>query len=100
MKIICNKLYGEYTKTVIGYHQYYPNITKEDKFNLLRKYDKETDWTRKRTDEELLDTIDKLITLSKEIEQDCLKHNIPFIDTSKDLIQDIEEALQNIKKEN
>lgn len=82
------------------YYLGYPNITKEDKFNLLRKYDKETDWTRKRTDEELLDTIDKLITLSKEIEQDCLKHNIPFIDTSKDLIQDIEEALQNIKKEN
>ena len=74
----------------------YPNITKEDKFNILRKYDKETDWTRKRTDEELLNTIDKLITLSKQIEQECLELNIPFIDTSKDLIKDIDNYLSKI----
>ena len=74
----------------------YPNITKEDKFNILRKYDKETDWTRKRTDEELLNTIDKLITLSKQIEQECLKLNIPFIDTSKDLIKDIDNYITKI----
>lgn len=74
----------------------YPNITKEDKFNILRKYDKETDWTRKRTDEELLITIDKLITLSKQIEQECLELNIPFIDTSKDLIKDIDNYITKI----
>jgi 2-phosphoglycerate kinase len=74
----------------------YPNITKEDKFNILRKYDKETDWTRKRTDEELLDTLDKLITLSKQIEQECLELNIPFIDTSKDLIKDIDNYITKI----
>ena len=74
----------------------YPNITKEEKFNILRKYDKETDWTRKRTDEELLNTIDKLITLSKQIEQECLELNIPFIDTSKDLIKDIDNYITKI----
>lgn len=74
----------------------YPNITKEDKFNLLRKYDKETDWTRKRTDEELLDTLDKLINISKEIELQCKKYNIPFIDTSNDLIKDINNYITKI----
>lgn len=74
----------------------YPNITKEDKFNILRKYDKETDWTRKRTDEELLDTLDKLINLSKEIELQCKKYNIPFIDTSNDLIKDIDNYITKI----
>lgn len=74
----------------------YPNITKEDKFNILRKYDKETDWTRKRTDEELLNTLDKLITLSKEIELQCKEYNITFIDTSKDLIKDIDNYLSRI----
>lgn len=74
----------------------YPNITKEDKFNILRKYDKETDWTRKRTDEELLNTLDKLVTLSKQIEQECLELNIPFIDTSKDLIKDIDNYITKI----
>ena len=78
------------------YYIGYPNITKEDKFNILRKYDKETDWTRKRTDEELLDTLDKLITLSKQIEQECLELNIPFIDTSKDLIKDIDNYITKI----
>ena len=78
------------------YYIGYPNITKEDKFNILRKYDKETDWTRKRTDEELLNTIDKLITLSKEIELQCKEYNIPFIDTSKDLIKDIDNYLSKI----
>lgn len=78
------------------YYVGYPNITKEDKFNLLRKYDKDTDWTRKRTDKELLDTLDKLINLSKEIELQCKEYNIPFIDTSNDLITDIEKAIQEI----
>lgn len=78
------------------YYIGYPNITKEDKFNILRKYDKETDWTRKRTDEELLNTIDKLIILSKEIELQCKEYNIPFIDTSKDLIKDIDNYLSKI----
>ena len=78
------------------YYIGYPNITKEDKFKIIRKYDKETDWTRKRTDEELLNTLDKLITLSKQIEQECLELNIPFIDTSKDLIKDIENYLSKI----
>ena len=78
------------------YYIGYPNITKEDKFNILRKYDKETDWSRKRTDEELLNSIDKLITLSKQIEQECLELNIPFIDTSKDLIKDIDNYITKI----
>lgn len=36
MKIISNKLYEEYTKTVIGYHQYYPNITKEQLYDVFK----------------------------------------------------------------
>ena len=70
----------------------YPNITPQDKFNLLRKYDSKDDWTRKRTDEELLNTVDQLVTLSKEIEKECQEYNFTFIDTSNDLIKDINEA--------
>ena len=36
MKIISNKLYEEYTKQVIGYHQYYPNITKEQLYDVFK----------------------------------------------------------------
>lgn len=81
------------------YYFGYPNITPQDKFNILRKFDGEESWTRKRTDQELLDTLDKLVSLSKQIEQECQEYNIAFIDTSKDLINDIENAYNKyIKK--
>lgn len=81
------------------YYFGYPNITAQDKFNILRTFDGEESWTRKRTDEELLNTLEKLVTLSKEIEKECLEYKITFIDTSKDLINDIEVAYNKyIKK--
>lgn len=81
------------------YYFGYPNITPQDKFNILRKYDGEESWTRKRTDEDLLETLTKLVSLSKQIEQECQENNIVFIDTSKDLINDIEAAYNKyIKK--
>lgn len=76
------------------YYFGYPNITPQDKFNIIRKYDGEESWTRKRTDEELLDTITKLVNLSKQIEQECKEFNITFIDTSNDLINDINNAYE------
>lgn len=75
----------------------YPNITPKDKFNLLRKYDSKDDWTRKRTDEELLNTIEQLVALSKEIEYQCQEYNFKFIDTSNDLINDINKAYKDYK---
>ena len=67
------------------YYVGYPNITKEEKFDIIRKFDDQSDWTFKRTDEELLEILDNLIKLSKEIEEECLKYNIKFIDTSYDI---------------
>ena len=80
------------------YYVGYPNITPQDKYNLLRKYDSSSDWTRKRTDEELLETVTKLVSLSKQIEQECIENNIVFIDTSNDLINDIENAYNKYLK--
>jgi adenylate kinase family enzyme len=74
------------------YYFGYPNITSQDKFNLLRRFDGNESWTRKRTDEELLNTLTKLVELSKQIEKECKQYNLTFIDTSKDLIKDIENA--------
>lgn len=61
----------------------YPNTTVEDKFNEIRKYDTDKDWTHKRNDEELKDIISKLIDISKEMKESCERLNINFIDTSK-----------------
>lgn len=61
----------------------YPNIAPIEKLNSIRKYDDKDDWTGKKSDEELLEILSKLVTLSKSIEDDCKKHDIKFINTSK-----------------
>lgn len=59
----------------------YPNISVEEKFEELRKY-VHGGWPAKKSDEELKDTLKELIKISKEIERQCRKHNINFIDAS------------------
>lgn len=68
----------------------YPNIDAKEKFDLIRKYEK-GGWTKKRSDEELLDTIEKLIEISKEIESQCTELNIKFIDTSSNFEDKLKE---------
>ena len=63
----------------------YPNISAQDKFNLIRKLEHEASWTHRRNDEELFPMIEKLIENSKEIERQCKELNIRFIDTSGDI---------------
>lgn len=63
----------------------YPNITAEDKLAIIRIYDSEFDWTFKKSDEELLDILEQLIRISKDMESECKKHNITFIDTGSDI---------------
>ena len=68
MKLISNKLYEQYTKTVIGFHQYIPNITKEqlqqkeDIINKAKEYvkDYKTEWT---LNDEVLDDMDELLEI-------------------------------------
>ncbi len=64
------------------YYLGYPNIDPREKFNIIRKYDTEKDWSYSRTDEELLDICKKLVLMSKEIEEECNNLDIKFIDTS------------------
>ena len=69
------------------YYLGYPNTTSKEKEIEIEKYIKDG-WTTKRSKEELLETIDKLISISKDIEEECKSNNIAFIDTSnKDVIE-------------
>ncbi len=80
------------------YYLGYPDVSPEEKFNEIRKYDTEADWTSKRTDEDLLDTIEKLIHLSKDIEHQCQELGITFINTSENLVKTINKKYKEIKK--
>lgn len=61
MKIISNKLYREYTKEVIGYHQYYPDITKEQLYDVFKFH-----CSGVRVYEEIVDYIYDLIQKDKK----------------------------------
>lgn len=63
------------------YYLGYPNISVEDKFTELRKY-VQSGWPAKKNDDELKDTLKELINISKEIEKQCIKYNLTFIDSS------------------
>lgn len=72
------------------YYLGYPDVTAKEKLEIIRKYESENDWTYKRTDEEMLVILQKLIDLSKEIKSECERLNITFVDTGKDLNSVIE----------
>ena len=75
------------------YYCGYPSITAQKKLENIRKYDTENDWTFNKSDDELLDILEKLIQLSGYIKDKCKELDVPFIDTSKDISSEIEKLL-------
>lgn len=60
----------------------YPSITPEEKVAQMRKFDTEFDWTRKLSDEELLDFAKNKIKASKNLQEEATHRGFTFIDTS------------------
>ena len=63
------------------YYLGYPNTTSEEKIKEVRKYTK-GGWVSKKTENELLEILDELINISRNIENVCNENNICFLDTS------------------
>lgn len=59
----------------------YPDTTVDKKFIEIRKYI-HNGWPADKTDDKLKIIIKELINISKEIEKQCIIHNIKFINTS------------------
>lgn len=74
----------------------YPNILPEVKFNNIRENDSKLCWTRHFNDKDMLELTKGLIEKSKEIEKQCKKYNIRFIDTSTNFSKAIEHAVLEI----
>lgn len=73
----------------------YPNISAKDKLSEIRNYIKDG-WPTKKDDDELITILEKLISISKEMNAQCKKYNIKFIDTSFDLNKKIDELIKEI----
>lgn len=79
----------------------YPTITPEEVVANWRKYDTDLDWTKKKSDEELIKIAEDEINKSKRLEEECKKYKINFIDTSYNRNETfkkiLEETLTKIK---
>lgn len=76
----------------------YPNISVEEKFKEIREFDTEYDWTNKCDDNIVIEHIKLYIEISKWLQSECKKYNLPFIDISNDREKIIEEFVKEIIK--
>ena len=60
----------------------YPNISLEEKFSQIRKFDTLYDWTNKSDDIVVKEHIKDYIEISKWLQNECDKYELPFIDVS------------------
>ena len=70
----------------------YPNTTTEEKIKIVQEKDDASDWTKKKTKEELAYRITNLIRISKEIEKECKQNGINFVDTSFNFEKELEKV--------
>lgn len=59
-----------------------PQLSIQQHFSEIRKYETQRDWTYTKTDEAILDSCHHWISKSKEYEKQCKELNIWYIDTS------------------
>ena len=75
----------------------FPDISVEEKFCEMRKYEQRQEDFRK-SDEELKNKCKKLIDESKYLKEECEKWNVPFLNTSyhrTDVIAEFVNSLNN-----
>lgn len=74
----------------------YPNASVADKMAEIRKHDDPNHPTNKLSDNQLNNFVRTMIDAGKNIERECKKFNIPFIDTSFDYNGEINRFADNV----
>jgi hypothetical protein len=87
-----DRLSKRYGKTHQIFAFGYPGISVEEKFNIVRKHDKDN-WTNPESDASLKKTLHFLINESRWLERRCRILKIPYFDTGVDFWKGIEKAL-------
>ncbi len=72
----------------------YADIEVDEKVQLVKEFcDRDDDWLISESDEYIKDHIGNMIGYSKMIKEECDKHNLPYFDTSKDLLKTVDEVI-------
>ena len=75
----------------------YPDLTVEEILENIRDNDTEIDWTYDRSDEELLEKIEKYLRASKKYQKKCADLGYKFVNTSYNRGSVLDELLDWIK---
>lgn len=76
----------------------YNNRSKEDMFNIIRKYDTEDDWSYYLSDNKLREYCEFYIDINKFFDKKYKEYNIKSFDTSKDREKVLKQALKYIEE--
>ena len=74
----------------------YPNISLEEKYQQIRKYDTIYDWTCQREENVLKKHIKDYIEISKWFQKECEKYELPFVDVSENREERLKELARKI----
>lgn len=74
----------------------YPNISVEEKVKQIRKFDTRDDWTIEESDESLTNRIKTYIEVSKWLQEECQKYDLPFVDVSHNREDVLEKLIKEI----
>ena len=75
-----------------------PDLTIQEHFNEIRKYENEYDWTFGRSDESILEHCKYWVSMSKKYEKECEKLGIWYVNTSFNRDKVLKETLSKIEK--
>ena len=78
-------------------------VTVEERYELLKKYDTPKDYTYYKSEEENKRSCAEIVAVSKQIKEQCRIHDLPYYDTSHDreqVFQSFFDHLEGMKRMN
>ncbi len=74
----------------------YPQLSGQEVLNNVRKYEGKFDYTRAMTDEQILKVVNRHAEISKDLQKECQKLGITFVDTSYDRPKVLDNLLKSL----
>ena len=90
--------YKNLDKTIVVYLGH-GNLNEDEIFKIVRAYDKETEWTYSKSDEELRDEIKWFYEKNQFLLEECKKYGFKYIDTHENREKVLEKVFDQICKE-
>lgn len=73
-----------------------PNLTPKENFERIRKFDSEEDYTYYISDKDLMERCIRFTNISKYLQEECEKYHLPFINTSFNRKEVIDNFIKSI----